>query len=280
MIEDVIDVLACARCGRDVLVDERTVRCPAGHSFDIAREGYVSMLVGDPHTGTGDTSDMVHARAAFLGAGHYEPLAEAVAGAAARHARSAPGAVVELGAGTGYFLARSLEAIPERVGLALDVSKHALRRAARAHPRIGAVACDVWQPLPVKSRTAGVVLDVFSPRNPTETRRVLQDEGALVVATPGSRHLLELVGPLGLLDVDPDKESRLQAALDPFFMPVRSETCEFTQSLSHDDVANLAGMGPSAHHLDAARIDRAIAVLPQPVAVTASATVATYVPRL
>ncbi|HYP22333.1 MAG TPA: 23S rRNA methyltransferase, partial [Actinomycetota bacterium] len=136
MLTDVIDDLACVVCGGAVSAAGGSVRCEAGHSFDVARQGYVTLTAG-----AGDSAEMVAAREAFLGAGHYRPITEAVA----RHVDPA-GPVVDLGAGTGHHLAGVLA--HEQAGLALDSSKHALRRAARAHPRIGAVGADAWGPLP------------------------------------------------------------------------------------------------------------------------------------
>jgi 23S rRNA (guanine745-N1)-methyltransferase len=74
----------------------------------------------------------------------------------AQQVADGPGCVVDVGAGTGYYLAVVLERLTDRVGLALDVSKYALRRAARAHRRVGAVACDVWHGLPVATDSAAV----------------------------------------------------------------------------------------------------------------------------
>ena len=86
---------------------------------------------------------------------------------------AAPGCIVDLGAGTGWYLARALERLRGTTGLALDVSKPALRRAARAHPSLAAVACDAWGPLPLRDGGVAAVLDIFAPRNAAEIARVL-----------------------------------------------------------------------------------------------------------
>ena len=117
---------------------------------------------------------MVAAREAFLAAGHFDPVIAAVTAAAERAlAAASAGGVVELGAGTGVQLADVLDRHPERVGLAIDRSRPAARRAARAHPRLGAVVCDVWRGLPVRSGAAALVLNAFAPRNGPEIARVL-----------------------------------------------------------------------------------------------------------
>src|SRR5690606_6340959 len=131
----------------------------------------------------------------FLAEGHYAPLAErlahlvtelltdpsAAAGEAGRGVVDpvdpASGAdrplIVDAGAGTGHLLARVLDrAGPHAVGLALDISKHAIKRAARAHPRIGAVVADVWRPIPIRDGRAALVMNAFAPRNGPEFARI------------------------------------------------------------------------------------------------------------
>lgn len=245
--------------------------CPTGHSFDIARQGYLSLLPGDAQLGSADTAEMVGARERFLGAGHFDALADSLAAEAERTLAGGPaGAVLDLGAGTGFHLSRVLERLPGRAGLALDLSKHALRRAARAHERIGAVAADAWRPLPLHDEAVALALCVFAPRDGAELARVLEPGGALIVVVPGERHLAELVETLGLLSVDERKRERLAAKLDPHFGPANVSAIEWSLELSRAAVRDAVAMGPSADHADHEALAAAVAALPEPVAVTAS----------
>ncbi|GAA2257360.1 MULTISPECIES: putative RNA methyltransferase [Kitasatospora] len=271
MLQDIERYLACPHCAQRLALDGRTLRCPAGHSFDQARQGYVSLLAGDAHTKTGDTADMVAARSDFLAAGHYRPIAAALAAAADR----TDGLVVDLGAGTGYYLSQVLEHAGG-VGAALDISKYALRRAAKAHPRIGAVVCDAWRPLPLLDGCADLVLNVFAPRNGPEIRRVLRPGGRLLLVTPTSRHLSELVAALGLLSVDEEKERRVEEKLSPWFTRTDRVEVEFRLSLSRTDAAAVVAMGPNAWHTAPDALGAALAELPEPVEVTGSVQVSTY----
>jgi 23S rRNA (guanine745-N1)-methyltransferase len=128
-------------------------------------------------------------------------------------------------------------------GLALDVSKFAARRAARAHSRVGAVVCDVWRRLPVRTGSAALVLDVFAPRNGAEIARVLHPDGTLALVAPTDRHLAELVEVLGLLTVDPRKQEHLDVALGPHLELVRSEVREFSMTLDQAAVTAAAQSG-------------------------------------
>jgi len=278
VLDDVLDLLCCPHCGAALARAAGGVACASGHSFDVGRPGYLSLLPGDARRGTADSAGMVAAREAFLAAGHFEPQAEALAQACQRALGRGPleGCVVDLGAGTGWYLARVLERLPGRTGLALDLSKHALRRAARAHPHIGAVACDAWRRLPVRDAVAALVLSVFAPRDGAEIARVLCPGGALVAVTPTGRHLAELVDRLGLLSVDERKQERLAAKLDPHLGLEQRFECEWRLGLNREAVGNLVAMGPSAHHSEPAELERRIDTLAEPAPAGASVTVSVY----
>jgi 23S rRNA (guanine745-N1)-methyltransferase len=274
VLADVIDLLRCPHCGGGLELGEGAARCAEGHSFDVARQGYLNLLPGNARTGSADTAAMVRARVDFLAGGHYTPIAEAVADAAV--AASPAGDAIDLGAGTGYYLAAVLERLPSARGLALDVSKHALRAAARAHPRIAAVGCDAWAGLPVRDAAAALAINVFAPRDPVELARVLVPGGSLVVVTPNRDHLAELVSAVGMLTVQERKRERLEGKLGTLFEAAGETAVERTLVLDHTDVAALVAMGPSARHLDEQQVAERVAALPDPLSVSLSVTVATY----
>jgi 23S rRNA (guanine745-N1)-methyltransferase len=217
---------------------------------------------------------MVEAREAFLGAGHFRRLTGALVEEAL--GVEAPGAVVDVGAGTGHHLAYVLAAPPERFGLALDTSTAALRRAARIHPRAAAVGADAWKPLPLRDGVAALVLSVLAPRNADELARIIAPGGSILAVTPTTRHLAELVGPLGLLSVPDEKEDRLDAQLAADFELARRRTVEHAMFLTRDEAAQIVRMGPSAWHVDEESVAERLAALPDPQAVTLSVTLSVY----
>lgn len=269
MLPAVVDCLACPYCGLALSEVDCVLRCPGGHSFDLARQGYVTLLPAGARP-AGDDAAMVAARADFLTAGHYGPLSAVLVAAVG----PAPGVVLDVGAGTGDHLAAVLDAVPEQVGIALDSSRYAARRAARAHPRAGAVVADAWAGLPVRTGAVGVVLDVFSPRNGAETARVLRPGGRLVVVTPGRDHLAGLVDAVGGLTVDAAKEARLADALEPHLTPVDRTAHRWPLALSRADAVRALAMGPSARHLT--DLPARVAALGDPVGTTASIVVSVY----
>lgn len=274
VLDHVLELLRCPHCSSGLERQGAVVRCEEGHGFDVARQGYVNLIPGGTDVGTADSAEMIAARASFLDAGHYEPIAEALK-AACSYSQDAS-RLVDVGAGTGHYLARAMDGRPDAVGLALDVSKHALRRCARAHPRIGAVGCDVWEGLPIRQGVCDVALSVFSPRNPAELARVLQVDGRLVLVAPTGRHLQELVQRVGLVTVDERKRERLATKLGSRFVAVEESELEWTMQLGRQAVRDLVNMGPSARHIDEATLARRVGELPEPFAVEASVTVTAY----
>ncbi|MFF7145801.1 methyltransferase domain-containing protein [Streptomyces nodosus] len=251
-LERFLDLLRCPTCRTHRLYPDRgALRCPVGHAFDIARHGYAALLTGTRAT-SGDDAAMAQARDRFLSTGTYTPIREVVARLAAD---SAPeqATVVDVGCGTGHYLAGLLDQLAGAHGLGLDTSVRALRSAARAHVRAAAAAWDVFRPFPLADGVADVVLDVFAPRNPAEFHRVLRPAGRLVVARPTGRHLAELRGRVpSMVTIDPAKEQRLHRALAPFFEAAVTEHVEYTVPLTQQNALDLVGMTPSARHVSRA----------------------------
>ncbi|MFF5536594.1 putative RNA methyltransferase [Streptomyces cinerochromogenes] len=275
-LELFLDLLRCPTCRtRRLLPGRGALRCPAGHTFDIARHGYAGLLTGSRAT-SGDDAAMVQARDRFLSTDTYAPIRAVVADLAA-DAVSEQTTVVDVGCGTGYYLAGVLDQLPGACGLGLDTSVRALRSAARAHERAAAAAWDVVRPFPLASGVVDVLLDVFAPRNPAEFHRVLRPTGRLIVVRPTGRHLAELRGRVpGMVGIDPAKEQRLHRALDPYFEAAVTEQVEYTMPATGQEVLDLVGMTPSARHLSPADLT-GDALLPDRITVSVLATA--YQPR-
>lgn len=274
MLSDVVRLIACPVCDRGVRLAGRALVCESGHSVDVARQGHVNLLAGRARSLTADSTEMVAARVAFLERGHYVPIADAVLDCLPRRPHTA---VVDLGSGPGWYLARVLAGLPRTaVGLALDLSPAAVRRAARCHPRAGAAVADTWSRLPVLDGSVQAALGVFAPRNLPEVRRVLGADGRLVVVTPTPGHLAGLRGPLGLLEVEPGKQERLAAAATGVLTEVSRQTVRYVVPMGRQDVAALVLMGPSRRHGDPAGRERALDALPDVVEVSVAVRISVF----
>ncbi|WAM49353.1 putative RNA methyltransferase [Vreelandella venusta] len=197
-------LLACPLDGEPLHLAGRTWCCSAGHSFDVAKQGYVNLLPvqqkrsADP----GDSKLMVAARQRFLEAGYYQPIAQAVSKHLLSHADAqSAGSLfgcLDAGCGEGYYLrelARTASNAQSLSLLGLDISKWAVLSAARQDDKtfplcrwvVGSNAH-----LPVQAQTLDSVLCMFGFPVHHEFARVLKPGGLLVQVEAGVGHLREL----------------------------------------------------------------------------------------
>ena len=211
---DCVDVIVCPLCGEGVVLESDSLVCPARHTFDVARSGYVNLLPSTrklPET-VGDNPEMLAARARFLDGGHFAPLTEHLGGIT-----PGPGYLVEVGSGTGHYLAALGDGGACRFGI--DISKAAARMGAARHRDITSFVADVHKGIPLVAEGAGLLLDIFSPRNPAEFARVLHPEGTAVVVIPAPDHLAELIEAFDLLGVQDTKEELVLASFEGHLQP-------------------------------------------------------------
>ena len=182
----------CPICKKRFIRQNHSLVCPNGHCFDIARQGYVNLLrsrgAARRH---GDDKMMVAARTAFLNAGCYDPLRDAVTELAARHAKGGC-VILDAGCGEGYYTAHVLHALQAQGRSAsvcgVDISRDALICAHRRAPELTLAVASIAH-LPVADASCDLVLNVFAPHDAAEFARVLRTNGVLLRVIPLERHL-------------------------------------------------------------------------------------------
>lgn len=280
MLSHIVDILADPNDGAALsgAGDFSRLVSESGHSFDVAKQGYVTLAAGAGLKHKGDDMDMVNARETYLAMGHFAPFVEAVTGAvqgaldSASLAESTPASLLEVGAGTGYYLAHTLDSIAEARGVGLDISPHAAKHLAKCHPRVGAVVADVWERLPIRDESVDAISVVFAPRNPAEFQRVLVPGGQVIVLTPDAGHLDELREPLGILGVEDGKVERMYEQAEGYLEQAADPVdISFPIELDKASVAAQVGMSPSARHISAGELAERMAALPPTLTVTARA---------
>ena len=209
-------LLRCPLCGGLFTRYNKSLRCDSGHSFDVAKAGYVNLLPPgkEKNARTGDERDMVKAREEFLSAGHYAAISDALADAAAQYAPRESYTVCDMGCGEGYHTCRFAARLAERTGapvtaVGFDASKYAAERACKRAVREGLMPKDgigaafdgnasaYFMPgnifrLPLADHSVNLALSMFAPVAGDEAKRVLTEDGLLIVVSSGKEHLLEM----------------------------------------------------------------------------------------
>ena len=236
--------LICPVCGARLSRGEKEYRCPNRHSFDVARQGHVNLLVvQQKHSlNPGDTREQVLSRRAFLEGGFYEPIAKALCDTARELGTKGP--ILDVGCGEGYYCARLSDALDAEL-LGLDISKEAVRCAAAKYKGPQWV-CGTASHLPVADGSVGTLTSLFALTLPEEFHRVLAKDGLYFQVLAAQDHLLGLKSiiypELKLKEKDSVPEL-------PGFERIKTVPIRFTFTVEGAQVQNLLSMTPHVYRI-------------------------------
>ncbi|HWN84153.1 MAG TPA: methyltransferase domain-containing protein [Vicinamibacterales bacterium] len=236
----VLPPIACSvrSCGRPLVRDSGRVVCEAGHAFDVARSGYLSLLQPqDRRSRTpGDTKEAVAARARLLEAG----IGRAAIDAIASRAPSSGGVLIaaDLGCGSGELLG-ALAAFRDVCGAGIDLSTAAVERAARRYPALTWVVANADRRLPLLDGSVHLVVSLNGRRNPDECARVLVPDGTLIVGVPAADDLIELRAAVQGEGVARERVEAVVAAHAARFVLVERVTVRERQRLGGEALRDL-----------------------------------------
>ncbi len=184
--------LCCPVCGAFLKEEERLYRCPAGHAYDKARQGYVNLLQSQRSASRnhGDDREMVTARREFLERGYYSPLRELLTEKVSAYVAE-KGVIADAGCGEGWYTEGVARRLPDATVIGFDISKEALKWAAKREGLDHLAVASCYR-MPLADDSVDALLNFFSPLAAEEYARVLKPGGYLFRAVPGIHHLWEL----------------------------------------------------------------------------------------
>ena len=231
--------LLCPVCGDKLNNRDKQYVCPRNHSFDVARQGYVNLLVvQQKHSlNPGDTRQQVLSRREFLEAGYYAPIADTLIETAKELGIS--GQILDVGCGEGYYSARLADALGADV-TGLDISKEAVRCAAAKY-KGKQWLCATAAHIPVEDGSAELLTSLFALTLPEEFRRVLKQGGYYLQVLAAEDHLLGLKSII--YDTLTHQEKDTVPEL-PGFERVKSVPIRFSFTVEGIQVQNLLSMTP------------------------------------
>jgi len=260
---NIFNTIICPVCGGALRRENRSLICQAGHTFDIAKSGYVNMLPPgkEKNARTGDEKDMVRARVEFLGRGYYNRISSAVADVIAGFTDG--GVICDMGCGEGHHTCRIAAEVHEKTGrnvlsLGFDASKYAAECASKLAKAGGYLSRDgiggdsdspvqcAFMPgnifhLPVADHSVDCARSMFAPVAGEEARRILRENGILAVVSSGRDHLLEM---RQLIYEDVHLSDSLPETPEGFELAERRNLKYSTTIENKEDIASLFVMTP------------------------------------
>lgn len=175
-------MLVCPKCRQPLTKNGKTYRCEANHSYDIAKKGYVNLVLGNQKI-SGDSKEMVDARTLFLSQGYYQVLADKLIQILDELNIKT---LVDAGCGEGYYTKQFQKA--DRQIIAFDLSKPALNTAAKMD-RDSIYAISSIFDMPIADESTECVMNIFAPTPVEEIQRILKTGGTLIKVGPAAKHL-------------------------------------------------------------------------------------------
>jgi 23S rRNA (guanine745-N1)-methyltransferase len=242
-------IYSCPVC-RDVLeLDGRSLKCSSGHSYDIAREGYVNLLLANQKRSQepGDNQTMIGHRRRFFATGLYEPLSDEinqlVTASLGEQGNEARFNLLDCGCGEGYFLHRLgafLRGMERPYALwGIDISKFAIKAAAKRDKAANWAVASSYD-LPLLPNSLDFILNIMAPFSREEFGRVLRGDGRILVITPGPNHLFSLRQQI----YETPQQHEMPDDILPGFQRIHSHRVCYTRDMQNEEIVNLFVMTP------------------------------------
>ena len=247
-------VFACPICRENLTLVESSLKCENRHSFDLAKFGYVNLAPQIKQSANYDKENFQN-RQQILEAGFYQAILEAVSDLLSNSKNAKT--ILDIGCGEGFYSRKLQERHPDKTFYAFDISKDSVQIAAKSEPNwaVNWFVGDLAR-LPIKDASMDILLDIFSPANYGEFRRVLSKDGILIKVIPTENHLKEIRQKVQ--DQLTNKDYSNQDIKDHFqnnFTILSSKTASLTKPITAEQLQALLSMTPLLFHVDQSKID-------------------------
>ena len=247
-------VFACPICQENLALLETSLKCCNRHSFDLAKFGYVNLAPQIKQSANYDKENFQN-RQQILEAGFYQAILEAISDLLSNSKNAKT--ILDIGCGEGFYSRKLQEVHPDKTFYAFDISKDSVQIAAKSEPNwaVNWFVGDLAR-LPIKDASMDILLDIFSPANYGEFRRVLSKDGILIKVIPTENHLKEIRQRIQDQLTNKDYSNQdIKNHFQEHFTILSSQTASLTKTITTEQLQSLLSMTPLLFHVDQSKID-------------------------
>ena len=245
---------ACPICQENLTLLETSLKCCNRHSFDLAKFGYVNLAPQIKQSVNYDKENFQN-RQQILEAGFYRAILEAISDLLSNSKNAKT--ILDIGCGEGFYSRKLQESHSEKTFYAFDISKDSVQIAAKSEPNwaVNWFVGDLAR-LPIKDASMDILLDIFSPANYGEFRRVLSKDGILIKVIPTENHLKEIRQKVQDQLTNKDYSNQdIKNHFQEHFTILSNQTASLTKTITADQLQALLSMTPLLFHIDQTKID-------------------------
>ena len=245
---------ACPICQENLTLVESSLKCSNRHSFDLAKFGYVNLAPQIKQSANYDKENFQN-RQEILEAGFYQAILEGISDLLAT--KPSAKTVLDIGCDEGFYSRKLQESHSDKTFYAFDISKDSVQIAAKSEPNwaVNWFVGDLAR-LPIKDASMDILLDIFSPANYGEFRRVLSKDGILIKVIPTENHLKEIRQMVQDQLTKKDYSNQdIKEHFQEHFRIQSSQIASLTKPISAEQRQALLAMTPLLFHVDHTKID-------------------------
>ena len=245
---------ACPICQENLTLVESSFKCENQHSFDLAKFGYVNLTPQIKQSTNYDKENFQN-RQQILEAGFYQVILGAVSDLLSNSKNAKT--ILDIGCGEGFYSRKLQERHPDKTFYAFDISKDSVQISAKSEPNwaVNWFVGDLAR-LPIKDASMDILLDIFSPANYGEFRRVLSEDGILIKVIPTKNHLKEIRQRVQDQLTNKDYSNQdIKNHFQEHFTILSSQTASLTKTITAEQLQALLSMTPLLFHIDQSKID-------------------------
>ncbi|MFS9313624.1 methyltransferase domain-containing protein [Streptococcus oralis] len=245
---------SCPICQKNLTLIETSLKCSNRHSFDLAKFGYVNLAPQIKQSANYDKENFQN-RQEILKAGFYQTILKAISDLLA--SLETAKTILDIGCGEGFYSRKLQEAHSDKTFYAFDISKDSVQIAAKSEPNwaVNWFVGDLAR-LPIKDASMDILLDIFSPANYGEFRRVLSKDGILIKVIPTENHLKEIRQMVQNQLTKKDYSNQdIKEHFQEHFRIQSRQIASLTKPISAEQRQALLAMTPLLFHIDHTKID-------------------------
>ena len=245
---------ACPVCQENLTLVESSLKCNNRHSFDLAKFGYVNLAPQIKQSANYDKENFQN-RQQILEASFYQAILEVVSDLLSNSKNAKT--ILDIGCGEGFYSRKLQERHPDKTFYAFDISKDSVQIAAKSEPNwaVNWFVGDLAR-LPIKDASMDILLDIFSPANYGEFRRVLSKDDILIKVIPTENHLKEIRQKVQDQLTKKDYSNQdIKEHFQGHFTILSNQTASLTKTITADQLQSLLSMTPLLFHIDQTKID-------------------------
>ena len=245
---------ACPICQENLTLLENSLKCNNRHSFDLAKFGYVNLAPQIKQSANYDKENFQN-RQQILEAGFYQAILNAVSDLLASSKTTTT--ILDIGCGEGFYSRKLQESHSDKTFYAFDISKDSVQIAAKSEPNwaVNWFVGDLAR-LPIKDASMDILLDIFSPANYREFRRILSKDGILIKVIPTENHLKEIRQKVQDQLTNKDYSNQdIKNHFQEHFTILSNQTASLTKTITTEQLQALLSMTPLLFHVDQSKID-------------------------